>query len=162
MTFYFPTVIFWCGIRNLKIFPLMDLTNSSLIFGVYYSSLTHTTRSTVHSTMKTTPGAIVFHRDMFFDIPYIANLIMLRDKRQAIINYNLWRENNRRRNYDYRVGQQVYEIVKTKTGIGQKLQTQTRGPYTIEQVHTNGTLTIRRTPLLRDRVNIRQLRRVTK
>ena len=34
----------------------------------------------------------------------------------------------------------------------------TRGPYRVEQVHTNGTLTIRRGPGVIDRVNIRRLR----
>ena len=68
---------------------VQEMEQAEEIIDYALSATTHAIRSTVHSTMKTTPGAIVFHRDMFFDIPYIANLIMLRDKRQAIINYNL-------------------------------------------------------------------------
>ena len=34
-------------------------------------------RSTVHWTLGTSPGALVFHRDMFLDIPYVADLLLL-------------------------------------------------------------------------------------
>jgi hypothetical protein len=91
---------------------------------------------------------------MLIDVPYVANLLLLRDKRQALIDYNLRRENNRRRNFDYRAGEFVLEVDKDPTKLGLR----TSGPYRIEQVHTNGTLTIRRGPNLTDRLNIRRLR----
>ena len=83
---------------------------------------------------------------MLLDIPFVADLIQLRDKRQALIDPNLRRVNNRRGNFDYIVGNYVFEIIK----MG--------GPYWIEQVHTNGTLPIRGGPGILDRVNIRRLR----
>jgi hypothetical protein len=43
----------------------------------------------------------VFHRNMLIDVPYVANLLLLREKRQAVIDYNLSRENNRRCNFDF-------------------------------------------------------------
>jgi hypothetical protein len=113
-------------------------------------------RSTIHSTLGVTPGAIVFHRDMLLDVPYVADLLMLREKRQALIDYNLRRENNRRRNFDYRIGQQVLEIVPSDKRA--KLGVTTMGPYTIVDVHTNGTITIQRTPLTVERVNIRNFK----
>lgn len=112
-------------------------------------------RTSVHTTLGISPGAIVFHRDMILDVPYVADLLLLREKRQALIDYNVRRENNKRRNYDYQIGQWVLELIKTKDGG--KLAPKARGPYQIAQVHTNGTLTIRRGPAL-DRVNIRNLR----
>ena len=75
-----------------------------------------------------------------------------------MIDYNLRRENNRRRNFDYIVGEYVFETVAMKNMVTQKLTQQTRGPYRIEQVHTNGTLTIRRGPGVVDRLSIRRLR----
>ena len=114
----------------------------------------HALRATVHRTLGVSPGAIVFHRDMMIDVPYVANFLLLRDKRQALIDYNLRRENNRRRNFDYQVGEYVLELKKDPTKLGIR----TTGPYRIEQVHTNGTLTIRRGPGLVDRINIRRLR----
>ena len=95
---------------------------------------------------------------MLLDIPYTADLITLRNKRQLRIDENLRKENNRRRNYDYRQGEYVYELTKIKDPLFSKIRIQAQGPYQILQVHTNGTLTIRRTNNVIDRVNIRRLR----
>ena len=111
-------------------------------------------RATVHRTMGLSPGVVVFHRDMWMDVPYIANLLLLRDRRQALIDYNLRRENNRRRNYDYVAGQYVLELDKDPTTLGSR----TRGPFQILQTHTNGTITIRRSPMVTERINIRRVR----
>ena len=48
---------------------------------------------------------------MLLDIPFVADLVQLRDKRQALIDHNLRRENNRCRNFDYIVGNYVFEIL---------------------------------------------------
>ena len=122
------------------------------------ATASHAYRSTIHTTLNATPGAIVFNRDMLLDIPYVADLITLRNKRQLRIDENLRKENNRRRNYDYQVGEQVYELTKIKDPLFSKIRVQTRGPYPILRVHTNGTVTIRRTNQVVDRVNIRHLR----
>ena len=91
----------------------------------------HSLRSTIHSTMGISPGALVFHRDMFLDIPYVADLLLLRDKRQALIDYNLRRENYRRRNHDYQVGDYVLELLSKKGQLFPRLGQRTRGPYRI-------------------------------
>ena len=53
-------------------------------------------RATVHTTLGTSPGAIVFSRDMFLNIPLVADWHMLTKKREHLINYNLARENKKR------------------------------------------------------------------
>jgi hypothetical protein len=103
------------------------------------------------------PGAIVFARDMLLDISFVADLIQLCDKRQALIDHNLRLENNRRRNFDYIVDNYVFEILKMAL-IYSKLVLKTREPYRSEQVHASGTLTIRRGPGVIDRDNIGRLR----
>ena len=118
----------------------------------------HALRSTIHRTLGISPGAAVFNRDMFLDIPFIVDYIRLRHQRQQLIDYNLRRENNKRRNWDYVIGGYVYEIIKLRNEITRKLNTYHRGPYRILQVHCNGTLTIQRTPTVTDRLNIRRLR----
>jgi hypothetical protein len=76
---------------------------------------------------------------MFLDIPYVADLLLLRDKCQALIDYNLHHENSRHWNHDYRIGDQVLELLPEPNKLGHR----TRGPFTILQVpHTNGTITI--------------------
>ena len=60
-------------------------------------------RTVVHSTLQASPGAVVFHRDMLLDIPYVADLIFMRDHRQSLIHYNLRRENAKRIRHDYEI-----------------------------------------------------------
>ena len=87
------------------------------------------------------------------DVPFVANLLLLHNKIQAVINYNLRRENQCFYNYDYKQLQQVLEVLSKPTKLGQR----TRGPFVIKQVHANGTLNIHRGPLFIFRVNIRHV-----
>ena len=134
--------------------PTQDQGNAKEIIEYALSLASYSLRATYHRTLGISPGALVFHRDMIVDVPFVANLLLLHNKRQAVIDYNLRRENQRRHTYDYKKGQQVLELVPKPTKLGPR----TRGPFVIEQVHANGTLTIRRGPSLIDRVNIRHVR----
>ena len=49
----------------------------------------YTLRTTVRRTAGASPGAIVFHQDMIIDLPFVADLLLLRGKRQALVDYNL-------------------------------------------------------------------------
>ena len=138
----------------LHVNPPQNFQNAAAIVDYALATASYALRATVHRTLGISPGALVFHRDMLIDVPYVANLLLLRDKRQALIDYNLRRENNRRRNFDYRIGEYVLELKRDPTKMGIR----TTGPYRIERVHANGTLTIRRGQGLTDRINIRRLR----
>ena len=91
---------------------------------------------------------------MFLDIPLVADLISIQQHRQHLIDESLRRANMKRRSCDYQVGQQVLQIVHDPN----KLQERAIGPYTVERVHCNGTLTIRRSAHVTERINIRRLR----
>jgi hypothetical protein len=52
--------------------------------------------SSVHRTLQMTPGAPVFQRDMFLDVPLIANLQTIRDRCQVLIDENLRQQNIKR------------------------------------------------------------------
>lgn len=140
--------------------PPNNVQDAQNLLDQIIGTCSHALRTTVHRTMGLSPGAATFNRDMLLDIPYVADFVRLRERRQVKIDDNLRRENNTRRNYDYQIGGQVYEITRKLNAITNKLQSLYRGPYLITQVHTNGTLTIQRTPTLTDRVNIRRLRPV--
>jgi hypothetical protein len=58
-------------------------------------------RTTVHQTLGIAPGSLVFHHDMIMDFPFVDDQLLLRNKRQGLINYNLQQENYKRRNFDY-------------------------------------------------------------
>jgi hypothetical protein len=108
----------------------------------------------IHQTLQISPGALVFNRDMLLPIPIMANYNLIRERRQATIDENARCANLRRRFKDYVVGEQVLLILKP---LG-KLSARTAGPYTILQVHVNGTVTINRGNGVSERINIRQVK----
>ena len=70
-----------------------------------------------------------------------------------MIDANLMRQNAKRREYDYTVGQEVL----VKAVNPNKLQPRAHGPYSITEVFTNGTVKIARAPHVTERINIRRL-----
>jgi hypothetical protein len=69
--------------------PPHNLQQAKNLVDTALATASNALHSTVHSTMGLLLGSIVFHRDMFLDIPFVADLMMLREKRQAMIDYNL-------------------------------------------------------------------------
>ena len=51
----------------------------------------HATRCAIVHTIQHSPGKIVFQRDMLLDIPIIADLVAIRERRQLLIDENLRR-----------------------------------------------------------------------
>ena len=91
---------------------------------------------------------------MQLNIPVLADYEMIRRKRQARIDYNATRENAKRRSKDYVIGDEVL-ILNDKA---RKLDQRAIGPFTIQQVHANRTVTITRTPDVYERINIRRFK----
>ena len=67
----------------------------------------HAMRAGVHMTLGSSPGSLVFNRDMFLQVPLIADWTAITMKREHLINKNLMPENRRRHQYDYQPQQQV-------------------------------------------------------
>jgi len=91
---------------------------------------------------------------MVLDIPLIADLELIRDKRQALINNRLITANFKRFSYDYVVRDEVLKIKPNP----KKLEPRAEGPYRIMQVHANGTLTIRLSPTTVERISLRRVK----
>ena len=102
------------------------------------------------------PGALAFGRDMFLDIPLIADILAIRNNRQLLVDKRLLRENSKRIKHDYAIGDMVWK--KVYLGLSDKLKATVEGPYEISRVHTNGTVTIRLHPNITERINIRRVR----
>ena len=92
--------------------------------------------------MRVSPGALVFGRDMFVDVPLVADLLAIRQRRELLINQNLMRENQKRYEYHHRVGDLVIIKVYNPT----KLQEMLHRPYPIVECRTNGTVRVQRGP----------------
>ena len=113
----------------------------------------HSMRSSVHTTLGSSPGSLVFNRDMYLNIPLLADWHAITTKREHVINTNLMRENKKRRRFDYQVNKKVLKKVHDPTKLGIR----TEGPYKITRVHTNGTLTMELRPGITERINIRRV-----
>ena len=117
------------------------------------ATATYATRVQTHRTLGVSSGEFVFQRDMFLDFPVFADLLEIRNRRQQMVNRNVIRENRKRRDFNYRVGGEVL----IKSDNPNKLEPRAHGPYLITGVHTNGTVDVRRNPLVTERLNIRRL-----
>ena len=91
---------------------------------------------------------------MFLDIPLVTDLVAIHQNRQQLINQRLIAANRKRFSYDYAVGEEVLKLV-PRPG---KMDARAEGPYPIERVHANGTLTIRLNPRVIERINIRRVK----
>ena len=68
------------------------------------------TRTALHRHLQISPGAFVYQRDMLLNIPLIADIQTIRNKRQVLIDEQLRQENMRRRSHDYAIGDQVLVV----------------------------------------------------
>ena len=116
----------------------------------------HATRCAAHSSLQRyTPGSLVFRRDMYLDIPLIADILTLQQLRQQGIDKRLLQANAKRRQHEFQVNDQV--IKRQEVKASDKLKPTFTGPHRILQVHTNGTVTIQLTNHIRERINIRRI-----
>ena len=78
----------------------------------------HAMQTTVATTLGSTPGALAFSRDMFLNIPLVADWQAIATHRKHHVNENLCRANRKQRQYDYAPGQQVLKKVHNPTKLG--------------------------------------------
>jgi hypothetical protein len=112
------------------------------------------TRSTIHSALNASPGSLAFQRDMILDIPTIADWELIRQNRQQLIDNRLIAANRKRFSHDYQVGDEVLKLVHNPD----KLSPRAEGPYRINTVHANGTVTIQLTPHVIEPISIRRIK----
>ena len=84
-------------------------------------------RCTYHTTLHSTPGQLVFGRDMIFNIQHAANWDIIRQHKQKMINQNNARENAKRIPHQYKAGDKVM----LHTGTENKYEQPYSGPHTI-------------------------------
>ena len=140
------------ALRNFKI-DERELDNQKNPWDEFLSSAAFAIRSTHHMTLGASPAQLVFQRDMFLPVKYVADWTQIRLKRQKEINRSNKRENQSRIQHEYQQGDRV---LLTTPGILPKLNSPRTGPYTVVYVHDNGTVTIRKGHV-QQKVNIRRI-----
>ncbi len=118
--------------------PPQNMTQARDIIDDALATAVHAMKTTVATTLGSTPGALAFAQDMFLNVPLIADWQAIARTCEHHVNENLRRANRKQRQYDYAQGQQVLKKVHNPTMLGVR----TEGPYTIERVHANGNVTI--------------------
>ena len=73
------------------------------------------------------------------DVPVIADLLAIRERRNLLINDNLQRQNRKRYDYNYRVGEAVYVKTYDPSKLGDEIL---HGPYQIVETKCNGTVIV--------------------
>ena len=114
----------------------------------------YATRAAFHGSLHGTPGSLVFGRDMVLDIPVIADWLTIQQHRQQLIDQRLIAANRKKFSYDYQVGDEVLKLIYSPD----KLSARAEGPYSIETVHSNGTVTIHINANTIERINLRRIR----
>jgi hypothetical protein len=122
-------------------------------WGEILSSIAWAIRASHHSTLGATPAQLVFGRDMIFNMKTLINWKSLSVKKQMSTDKSTLRENSKRLDYDYTVGQQVYIV---RDPPYRKIEGPKLGPYEITEVFTNGNVRIQR-GFVNERINIRRL-----
>ena len=83
-----------------------------------------------------------------------ADLQLIQQRRQQLIDTELVKANRRRFAYDYQPGDEVLKLRYRPD----KLEPRTDGPYRIERVHSNGTIIIRINDHVIERISIRRVK----
>jgi hypothetical protein len=89
---------------------------------------------------------------MIFNIKHVANWHAIKERKQKIIQKNNENENSKRIRHEYKVGDQVL-LERDKPN---KYESPYEGPYTVEEVNTNGTVRLTMGAVT-DVVNLRRL-----
>ena len=98
--------------------------------------------STYHTVLKTSPGAAIFGRDMFFDVPFLTDWKKIGEYRQKQMDRNTAWEKNTQINWDY---QPRNKVLLCKDGILRKSESWYESDsLTIMSVHMNGTIRVQR------------------
>jgi hypothetical protein len=122
--------------------PAQNVADADQLVDNSLATAVHVTRCAVSRSLGLTPGEMVFRGDMIMDVPILVDLAVLRDKRQGLVDEATRRENAKRFDFNYTVGQEVY----VKEHNPDKLQPRAIGPFPITQVFTNGTAEIQIKP----------------
>ena len=119
----------------------------------FLTAAAYAIRSTHHTTLGASPVQLVFGRDMFLPMKFVADWALIQLRKQSVINKSNRRENQSRIAYEYQKGDKV--LIHTP-GKLPKLRVPRKGPFEVVNVHNNGTVTIKDGPVLQ-RINIRRI-----
>ena len=96
---------------------------------------------------------IVFGRDAILNIKHVADWEHIRQRKQLRVNHNNMRENMRRNNHQYKVGDKI--LFKRKKNSKHELEFM--GPFPITQINDHGKALFQKV-IINDATNIRRIK----
>ena len=121
------------------------------------ATVMHATQCASHQALHyLTPGSFAFCRDMFFDLPFLTDIIALQNTQQHLVDTRLLCENATCISHDYQVTNQV--LKKSVLSLSDKMKPSFMGPHEITQVYMNGTATIHLSDNVTECINIRWIK----
>ena len=138
----------------LHTYPPNNIDQINDIMDTCFAPAAYASKVAIHCTLNMSPSALVLQRDMILNIPLVTDLLHLHERRQVIIDNRLQRANLHQRTFDYQPGDEILILTNNPT----TLQNHGIGPFSITQVHTNGTITFQCTPHIVERINICQVK----
>ena len=83
--------------------PQENVTKANKLIDDALSTAQHAMRTSVHTTRGSNPGTLVCSRDMFLNVPLLADCHAITQKREHLITYQLMRQNAQHQRYDYTI-----------------------------------------------------------
>jgi hypothetical protein len=87
--------------------PPPDMASTKEYVDEALSIAMHAMRAAIHSSLESSPGSLTFNRDMFLNIPLIADWHTITQRQEHVINENLIRENQKHHQYNYAPQQRI-------------------------------------------------------
>ncbi len=80
---------------HLRVSPPRDVSHATKMIDEALALAMYAIQNTVHTMLGSSPGNLVFARDMFLNIPLVADWHQITRKREQLINQNLLNENKK-------------------------------------------------------------------
>ena len=109
-------------------------------------------RSTHHTALQSTPGQLVFGRDVIWDMARVADWQRTKQRKQTLIDKNDKKENDKQIDCDCAVGDPVMKI---EAGT-LKMEQLREGPLNIVRVRASGAVAMQKGPI-EERLNVQQV-----
>jgi hypothetical protein len=135
--------------------PPKGIVTATQMVDTALANCLYATRAAFHGSIHGTPGSLVFDRDMVLDIPVIADWLTIQQNRQQLIDQQLIGANRKKVSHDYQVGAEILKLAYKPDKLSPRAHA---GPYPIETIHANGTVTIRINPNTLERINLQRIR----
>ena len=109
--------------------------------------------ATYHTTLQASPMQLLFGQDNILNIKHVEDWEHIWQHKQLRINHNNMRENMRRNNCQYKVGDKI--LVKRKKNSKHELEFM--GQFPITQINDNGTVRFQK-GIINDATNIHRIK----